>query len=171
MATVDAAVLRIYHFQSRQPCQADQTLYATRLLKNWGEGAGGDMDGRIAVAGEVNWYWARQDLERWQYGGARGPTDMAPPESSAIVSQATLGTWIQWDVTQMTRDWVQNPLNNFGLKLAQDPAVGTSATMWIRGLPGFYSSNYATNPNLRPMLVVKWTQAPSLGVSRWELYQ
>jgi len=171
-STVEQAVLRIYHFQSRQPCQADQRLYASRLLKGWSEGAGGDQDGRIALPGEVNWWWARQGLSRWESGGARGVSDMAAPESSAIVSQATLNSWIEWDVTQMTRLWVERPFENYGLKLAQDPAVATSATMWIRGLPGFYSGDYVDNPDLRPMLVVQWTPAPpSLAVRRWELYE
>jgi len=171
-ATVEQAKMRIYHFQSRQPCQAAQTLYASRLLKSWGEGTGGDMDGRIAVTGEVNWWWARRNEQRWQMGGARGPTDIAPPESSAQVSQSTLNTWIEWDVTQMARLWVGNPTANCGVRLAQDPTVGTSATMWIRGLPGFYSSEYATNPDLRPTLFVKWNLGPpSLGATRWELYR
>jgi hypothetical protein len=171
-STIEQAVLRIYHFQSRQPCQANQTLYASRLLKTWYEGVGGDMDGRVALPGEVNWWWARQGILRWQSGRARGAADMAVPESSAIVSEATLNSWIEWDVTQMTRAWVESPSDNFGLKLAQDPDVGTSATMWIRGLPGFYSGNYAGNPDLRPMLVVRWTpRPPSLVVRRWELWK
>lgn len=170
-ATVNQAFLRIYHFQSRQPCQADQTVYASQLLRSWTEGTGGDQDGRVALPGEVNWWYARQGIERWENGGARGVTDMAAPESSAIVSQGTLNTWIEWDVTQMTRTWVERPYFNFGVKLAQDPDVASSATMWVRGLPGFYSGNYVADPDLRPVLIVRWTPRISLPAKRWEMYE
>ena len=159
--SVTQARLRIYHWQSRQPTQAATTLYVSRLLKEWNEGAGGDQDGRDSLAGEVNWYWAKEQQVRWEMGGARGPTDMAPPESSSIVSATTLNTWIEWDVTQMVRFWVANPTANYGLKIAQDPAVGTSATMWVRGLPGFYSRNYTTNISLRPILSVQTYRPPT----------
>jgi hypothetical protein len=155
-ATVQQAKLRVYHYQNRQPTQATQNLYAARLLKAWGEGVGTQQDGRAAVTGEVTWYYSSYNVQRWQMGGARGPTDMAAPESSAGVAVSTLNTWVEWDVTQMARAWVQNPASNFGLKLSQDPAVGTSATMWVRGLPGFYSSEWTT-ANQRPTLVVGYS--------------
>jgi len=159
--SVTQARLRIYHWQSRQPTQAATTLYVYRLLKEWNEGIGGDQDGRDSVAGEVNWYFAKDQQVRWQMGGARGPTDIAPPESTSIVSATTLNSWIEWDVTQMVRFWVANPAANYGLKIAQDPVVGSSTTMWVRGLPGFYSRNYTTNISLRPILSVQIAVIPA----------
>jgi hypothetical protein len=123
------------------------------LLKSWVEGNGGD--GRLAWHnGEVTWQYARYDSLLWQLGGARGSSDMAPPESSAVVSDQTLNTWVEWDVTEMVREWASNPAGNCGLKLAQDPAIGAPSVPWVGGFAAFYSRNYGTNPDLRPMLVI-----------------
>jgi hypothetical protein len=104
-------------------------------------------------------------------GGARGPTDMMPPESSAQVSTSTINTWVEWDVTQMAREWMQNPANNVGLKLTQDSAVATSATAWVIGYPDFYSRDYTTDLSLRPLLVVRAYVPIITDATRWELYR
>jgi len=173
-SVVDQARVRIYHWRNRNPQNMPpgmvHPLYASRLLRDWTEGAGGDGDGRNAVNGEVNWYWVRHGQERWEMAGARGPTDMAAPESLAQVSTSTLNTWIEFDVTQMVREWARNPQSNFGLKLAEDNAVGTSATLWARGFPGFRSRDYG-NPSFRPMLAIRGYVPPVLGATRWELFR
>lgn len=174
-AIIYEAKLRLYHYRNRNTAQAafagPQTVYAARLLRDWIEGNGaGDHNGRAALSGEVTWYWARFNLERWAIGGAYGSADMAAPESSAIASSSTLGTWVEWDVTQMVRAWADSSSPNFGLKLTQDNVVGTSGT-WVIGYADFYSGQYATDLSVRPILAVRAYQEATTRIARWELYR
>ena len=176
LSVIEEAKLRLCHWRNRGGLGAPgftgpHTIYASRLLRDWNEGTGSGGDGRLSLDAEVNWYWARYNQDRWEMGGARGPTDMSPPESSAIASSQTINRWIEWDVLQMAREWAANPRRNFGLKLAQDNAVGTSATLWVTGFPNFRSKDYAADPNLRPILLLRAYTPPSMGANRWQLYR
>lgn len=80
-----------------------------------------------------------------------GVTHVAVPSSTAYASyQAiTLNSWVAFDVTTLVANWKDGTWNNYGVKLdAEFNASNQTAEFW--------SSDYVTDPTLRPKLVVDY---------------
>jgi hypothetical protein len=168
--TVQAALLRIYYFNARQPTSGipnRHTVYAARVLRNWNEGAGGQQDGRDALDGEVCWLEAQFNVSPWGAAGARDASDIALPESQADYGDI-IDVWVEFDVTLMVRDWVANPNQNFGVKISQDAGIGPSPHVQILG--NFYSSE-SPEIDLRPMLLVQVSSGGDLSAKHWQLFR
>lgn len=58
--------------------------------------------------------------------------------------------WIEWDVTEIVRAWVEGGMPNFGLRIAQTDLYGHGRNQTI----DFASREYS-DPNLRPQLVIE----------------
>ena len=165
------AKLVLSHNRNRQPLSATHTVYVARVLRPWNAGTGvSGEDGRPSFVGEANWHWAMYQQRSWQLSGARGPADMAPPESSVQVSDATVGRFLEWDVTEMVRYWLAHPNENFGLKLTEDATVGTTST-WPLGYPNFVANDAGPDPTERPLLVIRGILTPSTRAANWWLYR
>ena len=144
------------------------SLYAARVRKAWAEGAGGDMDGRNALDGEVTYLMAAHNQTPWEVAGLRGASDVDPPESSADYGDQ-LGVWVDFDVTQMVSSWVASRSSNMGVKISQDATVaGNPYTAQI--IAQFHSAQ-SDEADLRPMLVVAYTEEVSLDAGNWHLYR
>jgi hypothetical protein len=63
--------------------------------------------------------------------------------------------WIEWDITQIVRDWVENGKPNFGIILHQTDIVNSSENQAIL----FYSKEYS-DPNLTPQLILSVSPPP-----------
>lgn len=152
-------------------------LQAQKILKNWGEGVGGGyaeggVDGHDAAddAGEVT--WNSTGFELWEAIGAEGPSDVAMPESSTWFDPVPF-TWVWFDVTRMTGDWVGNPETNFGVKISQetDNIPENPAHMYVGGAYDFVASENDIDPiETRPKLVVELLESSSAG-DDWALYR
>jgi len=126
--------------------------------KPWGEGCGATYpDGRPANLSEANWQWSRYAESPWGSGGVRGGNlDCDMPESYAVATTSTVGSWLVWDVSRMATLWVKSPTTNFGVKLSQDDMNTThypTPSGYRGGILQFASRNHE-NPNWRPILAI-----------------
>ena len=55
-----------------------------------------------------------------------------------------------WNITNMVRDWVSNPLSNYGLMLDSDSTAAQDSHRYFR------STEYA-NSGQRPRLIINYT--------------
>ena len=123
-------------------------VVAHRVIKEWVEGDGGDMEADGRSEG-VTWSTARPGVNWAAPGG-----DFAPAELDRVTVAANPDGWYRWDVTSAVRAWVDDvtPLtgaaSNYGLLLEPDNAP------WAHH--EFRSSEYSTL-NLRPRLVVTYS--------------
>lgn len=186
-ATVFGATLRIFHDSNRTviggPNGTSGTVhrvYAAKINRDWTEGCATGNDGRYANLDEANWWFARMALSNWASGGLRGGAlDCDMPESYADLTTNTRATYVTWDVTEMTADWVANPASNYGVKLSQDDQNTTHypMTWWAINQPSYAggicdlrSRNHGT-ANSRPMLIILAYRPPELSATHWELYR
>ncbi len=117
------------------------------------EGTGGDANYEVTAHKIINVNadpafstWNTYDgTHAWSGGQDGGAQDMAPQESSAIIGKTA--TLVNWDITQMVKDWIANPAQNFGLMLNSDLQASANSNRLFR--PTEYS-----NANLRPRLTV-----------------
>jgi hypothetical protein len=158
--TIYGAKLLLRHVGNRTPITSGtgHTIYAARITGSWGEGCGATYpDGRPANLGEANWQWAKYAEVPWVSGGLRGgEADCEMPESFAVATTSTVGTWVAWDVARMVNRWVKSPSTNFGIKLSQDDMNTThypTASGYRGGILQFASRNHE-NPNWRPILAI-----------------
>jgi len=180
-STVQDARLRLYYVGQRRGLgdppvaqNIDHYTWVHMINKPWGEGTGGGPDGRAAAPGEVSWLSARTGIEDWETSGCRGLSDIRPPLLFQSQSAAMYGTqpnvWVEYDVTDFVREWVNNPAGNFGMKISQDDQ-GYYTSGYHFGAYDFCSSDYPADPTLRPILSVKWEEAFSLDARHWSLYR
>jgi len=125
------------------PGSAPRRSGAARILSPWVEGTGESAAGRPARIGECTWEWAIMDLQAWR---------IAPPESLSSVYGDATGVWVTWDVTRMAQEWVDDPSENFGVRIVQDRA-GDAEAGDPRGVIGFASREHPRD-SIRPVLAL-----------------
>lgn len=124
----------------------------------WVEGAGGNdliLDG-MAWDGDMNGgHYPYQDsnMPRFSQPDVDETTDhgFGP---NGIIDEVKIGTtgnmWVTFDVTAAVVDWTTNNEPNYGLRLSH----ADEGAPFDEGVKSFYSSDYMTDPTLRPRLVV-----------------
>ena len=181
--SVSQAELWLYYaFQRNTGAMGqDHVAYAVPVLKEWNEGTGTGVDGRLALDGEVTWQSTRYNEESWESwdsgdidwpcdpddlpiersGGAYGPEDvnldMAVPcnESDDPMDGfgSIDGTWVYWNVTDIVNAWLSGSLPNNGLKITQQ-TTNSPCDEYIQGGYDFVSSNNV-QAGLRPALILR----------------
>ena len=150
-AVLDAE-LRIYAFDSSavgvpvSPIagnQVDQvpilypsiTMRTFKVLRPWSEDA-------------ATWVMAT-DMEPWGLPGCQQPgVDYASEYSDEIIGFSGLRTWVRFDVTEMTQEWVDDPDSNFGVVIkAYLHRITVAGSAW---------SSEGPLPWYRPKLVITY---------------
>jgi hypothetical protein len=152
---LERAELCLYAFGERRwSLRYRHTVFAARLLRPWREGTATDFDGRPAREGEVTFASALYRQAPWEMPGANGLTDMADVETTAAVG-GNWPEWVRFDVTESVRQFLDNPSENHGWKIAQDPARGIPEYFiyYVQGV-FMYKSSEAPEAHLRPMLIL-----------------
>ena len=150
-ATVLQARLRLYAFDSNgrpRPTspilenRLDQqaklpalTLRSHQVLRPWSEDA-------------ANWVMAT-GTEPWGLPGCQLPgTDYVSEYSDELVGFTGLETWVEFDVTEVAQQWIDDPAANFGVVIK---AYLHTITVW-----GAAWSSEGPLPWFRPQLVVAY---------------
>jgi uncharacterized repeat protein (TIGR01451 family) len=71
------------------------------------------------IADEATWGQA-SDLTEWELGGCSGATDLTDVASEPVSIEET-GAWIQFDVSEIVRGWVDGSLANHGIAIKSAP--------------------------------------------------
>ncbi|MDF1838603.1 MAG: DNRLRE domain-containing protein, partial [Planctomycetota bacterium] len=146
---VDAR-LRLYNHGSESGAPADLSVY--RLTKRWVQGEEGLFDRE----GTSSWSSNQWTYQTWSAPGADQADDsarnddpaydrLATPEATIAVT--SINAWYEWDVTAAAAHWVSRDWNNEGLLLKTDLESAGSGRH-------FHSSEYSTDPSLRPTLII-----------------
>lgn len=144
------ARLRLYNHGSESGSTSDVSVY--RLTKRWVQGAETLFDRQ----GTSSWSSSQWGYHTWSAPGAEKSSDsarnddpaydrFATPEGTVQVS--ALDVWYEWDVTAAAAHWVARDWNNEGLLLRTDMESAGSGRH-------FHSSEYVTDPSLRPTLIL-----------------
>ncbi len=88
----------------------------------------------------------RQTGVPWAVPGAAGIGTDYRATSDVVVSGGYDPGWMSFDVTGRVQQWEAAAGSNFGWRIAQTDTLGGDKT--------FYSSEYLTDPTLRPKLTV-----------------
>lgn len=161
-ATILDARLRTYNYQ--RDSSAPAVLGAYRVTKHWVEGTRSTPSPQ---SGASCWVAAQLAILAWSGPGLGAASDAAvnddpsfdryaTPEDTTTV--AALNTWYEWDLTRAVERWVGGEWHNEGV-LLKSIAEASSTTRWFR------SSEYATDPALRPELVVTYSNAGSSAIA------
>ena len=164
--TVSNAVLSLHYWYQRRPTDDPDNpftppefvdIFVAPLLREWNEGRGTGIDGVTALCDEVTWQSARRYAELWETPGAFAASDVG-----IMVAEHELGTggqyraeWQDTALTAVVQEWIANPANNHGLKIAS-PLNGDMQDSGAAHAPGeydFVSSNYP-DPWPRPILMI-----------------
>lgn len=142
-ASVIEATLRVFYFASTKPGWLpneqgiDRTVQAHRLLVPWHEGQANSEKATNNTAWNV------------PYIGVDGSDALAEPEDAQLWTCEQYN-WQEFEVTDATQFWVDNPEQNYGLLIyaTNDNVSG----MDMR----FYSREHNGDASLRPKLQVVW---------------
>ena len=94
--------------------------------------------------------WNSPDaIKAWQGGVSGGGGNLGEPES--IVAVGKSHGWIEWNVTDMVREWVDAPLSNFGVAIDAGGRIDSNR---------YFASFEYPDPGLRPQLVVTYDPNP-----------
>lgn len=153
---VGAAKLRLYYYTDFGAGSGTRTVTAHRLTRdNWGEGNGTDGP----TWNEYQHIGASHPASCFAWTTSGGDYDTGePPIGVAPISRENYG-WIEWDVTAAVQDAVMNGDAVVAILLKQvteDKLVGLNQFDSY-----FRSSNYATDPSLRPRLDITWALPPT----------
>lgn len=127
------------------------------------EGGGGDDSYQVSVAKVTGVHpvldlanWNTYDgVTPWSAGGDGGASNLAAPESSALVNK--LHGWVTWDVTKMVQEWAAAPETNHGMAIDADGAATADSNR-------FFASREHPDLYPRPQLVVTYTYDPTATV-------
>ena len=134
-AVINSAVLKLYEFSSIGSA-INVTVY--RVTRNWTE---------------TGVTWNKYDgTNTWATAGG----DFNESYGTVLVA-TTSDAWVSWNVTNLVWNWVNENYTNYGMIL--HAGTGTSNSNEKQ----FYSTNYATNTSLRPILEINYTTPPSIG--------
>jgi hypothetical protein len=184
VTTVQEAKLYLYYSYQRNTGAVGMThrANAVPILKEWAQGTGTGVDGRVALDGEVTWQsamrntgdlwqnWDSPDIDNFcgldplRSGGAYGPEDVDldyAVEGSEYGDDLLVGpTWVEWDVTEIINAWASGDLpGNYGFKITQQTAY-SPCEWFVQGGYNFVSSENA-DVEFRPLLVVIPGEGPT----------
>ncbi|MCP3928429.1 MAG: DNRLRE domain-containing protein [Bacteroidetes bacterium] len=129
---------------------------ATLSLYMFGyDGSGGDNDYEITAHRIINnnpiisqCTWNTFDgAHNWTGANNGGELDLASADDNVVIDKNT--GYKEFDITQMVKEWVDDPSTNFGLMLNSDSTAASDSNRYFR--PTEYS-----NPDMRPKLVVEY---------------
>src|SRR5262249_46748980 len=125
-AVIQGATLAIYKQYY------DGSLRLNALLKPWGEK-------------EATWSIGQTGVT-WNVGGAAGAGSDYDSTADAVVSSGFNPGWVSFDVSSRVQQWANDSERNYGWRLVQT-ATDTNYRQ-------FYTSEYLTDPTLRPKLTI-----------------
>jgi hypothetical protein len=126
-ATIQSATLQFYKQYY------DDTVRLNALLKNWSEG-------------QATWR-VSQTGTNWSVAGAAGAGTDYNSTNDALVSVPFSPGWVAFDVTNRVQQWAKGNGTNQGWRLGATNSVNAKI---------FDSSEYATDPTLRPKLTITY---------------
>ena len=139
-STIISADFKLYMFYASS--STTLTINAYRVNESWNEGVGDAASNSATINGttwDARWY-----LLNWtNLGGYYNGT----VEDSANL----LGTvgWYTWNIRSLAQEWLDGNYSNYGIILKSNETLNE--------FKGFYSSDYTTDPSLRPKLVVNYS--------------
>jgi len=155
-STISSATMSLYQWY--QGDASPQMIDAHYLARSWAEGTGAGS----ATADGATWT-SSDGAAPWSLPGG----DYNAGSSASTLAPNATNIWVDWDLTALTQAWVNGSVSNNGLLIRQ--AVENPA---VTDAKGFYSSNYAADPSLRPKLVIEWlgddVTGPAIGDVRSE---
>jgi hypothetical protein len=125
-ATIQSATLQMYKQYY------DDTIRLNPLLKPW-------------VESQATWQISQTGVP-WTSAGANGVGSDYATSADAVISVPFNPGWVSFDVTARVRQWASNASSNFGWRL-----VSTTSPVNAKA---FNSSEYTTDPTLRPKLTI-----------------
>ena len=157
-AVISSATLKLYqHSDYGTPSECNVALW--RMKRSWAEGVGPDAGGDFNVVNGASWWYYDN---WWSMGwasrpdgadGALGAGDRgsSPKATGSWLGEGAYGTltnpgWRTFDVTDDVQAWAVG-VENWGWLLTLDSG----------SRPLFYSSEYAINSGLRPILEINYT--------------
>jgi uncharacterized repeat protein (TIGR01451 family) len=136
-ATIVSATFEMYYFFSKP--STTESLRVHRVLRDWTE---------------TGATWRSTD-------GVNSWTAQGGDYDGTVIASASLTTavnvWKQWTITSLVQGWVSGAYPNQGMILESPAASGNNDRQ-------FYSSDYLTDPTLRPKLTIVYA-ASDLGAS------
>jgi hypothetical protein len=94
--------------------------------------------------------WNSPDaIHAWEGGVGGGGGNLAVPES--IVDVGKTHGWVEWNVTNMTKEWIEAPSSNFGVAIDAGGRKDSNR---------YFASFEYPDPGLRPQLVVTYDPEP-----------
>jgi RHS repeat-associated protein len=145
-ATVLNARMKMKYFTAVQTDASpwiDRWVQAHQLLKNWTE----------SEADSARRERSPDTLWTVPFGGLDGADAKATYESTTLF-QLNAPQWKYWDVTSLTKYWIDNPTKNFGVILWATNENTVSYDLRL------YSSHTSNPDSIRPKLEVIWSQLP-----------
>ncbi len=128
---------------------------AHRMLREWAEGDGISRGNNSGLG--CDWNYADQEVSsQWNSAGMASGSDFSSSIIDTVIASNTDSeVWKTWDIQDAVQYWVDNPNSNHGLALVtagadMNDVVGTT----------FFSSDYTTDPSLRPKLTITFTVDP-----------
>ncbi|MGC8826676.1 MAG: DNRLRE domain-containing protein, partial [Anaerolineae bacterium] len=154
-AQVQRATLRVYVSSQSNP--NIMAASAHMIVRVWDEK-------------RANWVLATAD-STWAQPGARAlGEDISPPNDAKTMQSA--GTWYEFDITNMVRQWVASPETNFGVILrGEGPAgvqynIASSESAGIANRPAlvvqFVLPTYTPTPTSTPTSTPRETPTPTV---------
>jgi hypothetical protein len=129
---------------------------AHRILKDWKEGTGrGTGYFNSAVFDGVTArerYWTSGGTSGWSQNliGLNDMDAAAAPSASASVTSRS-GTVLEWDVTDLAREWAADPSKNFGVVLASAFPASNALAM---DFPRLHTREAPGGDSLKPTLIL-----------------
>ncbi len=153
--TIRDARLSLYEFEEEYSEEA-QTVVVHRITTPWVEGTGQfEFPAETYVPDGATWALASPG-NTWTTPG--GDFDAREYATTAVPDYAAPG-WIEWDITELTMEWVSGAYPNYGLMLRTQDAEWQGHR--------FYSSE-AESVEHRPKLAVDYSVP--VGVEEWMVY-
>ena len=151
-AGIVSAKLRVYAYTIGGTQYPDYAACA--MMSEWVEGTASGAAQEGSSCGDYRTYSSSPSGD--DYWGTAGTAWYAPKLgvdydydiASFTASPTSAGCWVEWDITDIVSDWQSGELANNGLLLR------THYDSW--NYLKCYSSDYTTDPNLRPELVVEY---------------
>jgi hypothetical protein len=116
------------------------------LTGNWAEGTG-----TMTATGDGATWNTFDGVNPWTTPGG----DYNATASASAVAPNSTASWVDWNVSGLTQDWVDGIVNNNGIiikKNLENPLLFDAKA--------FHSAEYMVDPTLRPKMVIEYIPAP-----------
>lgn len=143
-STINSATFSLY--QLAQVDNSTPTLDVHYLTRDWTEGTG-----VLNNTGDGATWSTHDGVNPWSDPGG----DYSAAASASAVAPDSNASWVDWDVTSLAQAWVDGSIPNNGLLVKED-----MENPWTWDMKIYASSDYGTDPSLRPKLVIDYVPAP-----------